>query len=309
MSSTEATTGTEQSDALAEARKQLAALIEAAKVGNIIPRQLPGQLEAIAEQLAQAEAQAAEALKAARANSGAGSDGGNDEKATAEFWKVAIHELRTPMTSIRGYGDMLNNTSMAGPLSEMQSQLLAVMRANSRRMEGLLADMSHLNKLRAGIVHVSSKMDMFSNIGMMLKKKAQPLAEELGRQIEFEIPQGLPLLEIDAELLVVALMKLIENGLRYSPEVTGKVIVRAEADGKMLVIHIEDNGIGMKPEELARLGEIYFRSDNELVRSYKGSGLGVAIAYGLIDVLGGTHSVTSQHGAGTQFVVRLPGMS
>lgn len=298
-------------DALSEARAQVNALLEAARTGAIIPIRLPGQIEAIAELLAQAETQAAAALQQAQkaASSTSGGGGGFDQKDTAEFWKIAIHELRTPMTSIRGYGDMLNNTGMAGPLSDMQSQLLQVMRANSRRMEGLLSDMSYLNKIRADILHVTPKMDMFSNIGMMLKKKAEPLAEELHRQIEFEIPQGLPLLETDGELLSVALMKLIENGLRYSVEDTGKVTVRAESKGYELVIHIEDNGIGMTPDEIKRLGEVYFRSDHELVRSYKGSGLGVAIAYGLIKGLNGTYTVKSELGKGTHFTVTLTGLS
>lgn len=296
--------------ALSEARAQVNALLEAARTGAIIPIRLPGQIEAIAELLTQAETQAAAALQEAqKAASSTSGGGGFDQKEAAEFWKVAIHELRTPMTSIRGYGDMLNNTGMAGPLSDMQSQLLQVMRANSRRMEGLLSDMSYLNKVRADILHVTPKMDMFSNIGMMLKKKAEPLAEELHRQIEFEIPQGLPLLETDGELLSVALMKLIENGLRYSAEDTGKVTVRAEAKGYDLVIHIEDNGIGMTPDEMKRLGEVYFRSDHELVRSYKGSGLGVAIAYGLIKGLNGIYTVKSEFGKGTHFTVTLTGLS
>lgn len=303
-------TNTTTQNALAEARAQLNTLLEAARTGALIPIRLPGQIEAITDLLTQAEQQAAAALQQAKQAAGSGGGGGEfDEKATAEFWKIAIHELRTPMTSIRGYGDMLNNTGMAGPLSEMQSQLLQVMRTNSRRMEGLLSDMSYLNKIRAGILHVTPKMDMFSNIGMMLKKKAEPLAEELHRHIEFEIPQGLPLLETDAELLSVALMKIIENGLRYSAEDTGKVTVRAEANGYNLVIHIDDNGIGITTDEMKRLGEVYFRSDHELVRSYKGSGLGIAIAYGLIEAMNGTHTVKSEFGKGTHFTVTIPGMS
>lgn len=296
---------TEQ-NALEQARTQLAELIEAAKKGAIIPIRLPGQLEAIADLLTQAD----EAAKNAPSSASASNSGGSDDaiKENAEFWKIAIHELRTPMTSIRGYSDMLSNAGMVGEMTEMQSQLLQVIRSNSRRMEGLLADMSNLNKVRAGIVIVTPKMDTMGNIAMMLKKKAQPVADELKRQLEFEIPQGLPILNTDAELLSVAMVKLIENGLRYSAEETGKVLVRAEPNGSKVMLHIEDNGIGMTPEELDKLGTVYFRSENEMVRSYKGSGLGVAIAYGLIDALGGTYSVTSEVDKGTHFIVTLPGM-
>jgi signal transduction histidine kinase len=295
---------TTEPNALTQARAQLDELIAAARTGAIIPIRLTGQLEAVAALLAEVEAGAA--ASASQQAAPGSMDAAMQEN--AEFWKIAIHELRTPMTSIRGYSDMLNNTGMAGPLTEMQGQLLQVIRSNSRRMETLLSDMSYINKIRAGIVHVTAKMDTMGNIAMMLRKKAEPLALELKREITFDIPQGLPILNTDAELLTAALMKLIENGLRYSTEGSGQVTVRAQADGSRLLLHIEDNGIGMSAEELGRLGTLYYRSDNEVVRAYKGSGLGVAIAYGLIAALGGTHQVESTPGQGTRYVISLPGM-
>ena len=84
--------------------------------------------------------------------------------------------------------------------------------------------------------------------------------------------------------------------------------VAASGEGSDLIIKVIDNGIGMTPEDLARLGEVYFRSENELVRSFKGSGLGVPVAYGLIKLLGGTVSVVSEAEKGTTFTVRIPGM-
>lgn len=296
---------TQHNNTLTQARAQLEELIAAARTGAIIPIRLTGQLEAVAALLAEAEtgASAAAAMEA--------TPGSMDAmmRENAEFWKIAIHELRTPMTSIRGYSDMLSNTSMAGPLTEMQGQLLQVIRSNSRRMETLLSDMSHINKIRAGIVHVTAKMDTMGNIIMMLRKKAEPLAQELNRQIAFEVPQGLPILNTDADLLTTALMKLIENGLRYSAEGSGQVMVQAQADGSRVLLTIADNGIGMSEAELARLGGLYFRSDQELVRSYKGSGLGVAIAYGLLEALGGTHQVESAVGQGTRYTITLPGLA
>jgi two-component system sporulation sensor kinase B len=72
---------------------------------------------------------------------------------------------------------------------------------------------------------------------------------------------------------------------------------------------VQDNGIGMTPEEIAQLGTIYFRSENELVRSYKGSGLGIPVAYGIIRLLDGTIEVQSEKDKGTTFTVTLTGMS
>ncbi len=172
-----------------------------------------------------------------------------------------------------------------------------------------MIDVSTVNKLRKGTLKVSPKMDMFKNIAMRLEKDMTPLAQELGRSLTFDVPSGLPILNIDSDLLVQALSKLIENGLRYSAAESGQVTVSGSADGSRLVIEIADNGIGMTPEEMAKLGTIYFRSDNDTVREHKGSGLGIPIAYGLIEKLGGDISVHSAPGEGTRFTVSLPGMT
>jgi signal transduction histidine kinase len=122
------------------------------------------------------------------------------------------------------------------------------------------------------------------------------------------VPQGLPLLNTDGDLLAKAIKKLVENALRYTLD-GGVVTVRAEADGNRLRIIIEDNGIGMKPEEIAQLGTLYYRADHDHVRSYKGSGLGIPIAYGIVQLLDGKVSVESQPEQGSRFILTFTGMS
>ena len=292
-------------DALQQARAQMKELLEAARKGMIIPIRLPAQIEAIEALLEQAETQQAEAAKATAVPA----DVDEVLKNHAQFISHAIHELRTPVTSIRGYSDMLNTPAMS-ELSPMQKQFVDVIRTNTKRMEGLLTDVSYVTKLRAGTLRLNQKMDMFKNIAMMLQKKAEPIVAELNRKLEIqEVPQGLPLLNTDGEMLSNALIKLIENGLRYSAEGEGKVTVSSTHEGNTLKIVIEDNGIGMTPEELAQLGTLYFRSDHDLVRSYKGSGLGITIAYGIVALLGGKVTVESEVNKGTKFTVSLSGMS
>lgn len=292
-------------DPLAQAQTLLDELITAAESGALIPFRLPGQLTAIRDVIAQA--QAAQNAPQAEAQSTETAAPGQEEllKEQAYFVSHAVHELRTPMTSIRGYADMLNSM---GPLNDMQKQFVDTIRTNSRRMEGLLTDVSDTAKIKGGTLKLNSKMDMFKNIAMMIEKLAQPTAEALGRKLTFDIPQGLPLLDVDGELLAKAIYKLVENGLRYSGD-DGEVTVRGASDNGKLVITVSDNGIGMTPEERAQLGTIYYRSDNETVRSFKGSGLGIPVAYGIIRLLGGTVDVTSEQGSGTTFTIVMPGMS
>jgi signal transduction histidine kinase len=296
---------------LAQAKTLLEDLIHSAETGAIIPIRLPGQLNAIRDLLDQVQQESeAEAAKAAAALAAAASAAVPADQAEflteqAKFVSHAIHELRTPMTSIRGYSDMLRSM---GPLNEMQQQFVETIRTNSRRMEGLLTDVSDTSKIKAGTLRLNPKMDMFKNVAMMVEKQAQPVADQLNRKLTFDIPQGLPILNVDGELLAKALYKLVENGLRYSGD-GGAVTVTGSADGSTLVIEVKDNGIGMTPEDLAKLGTIYFRADNETVLSHKGSGLGVPVAYGIVRALGGTVAVSSEAGAGTTFTIKLPGIS
>lgn len=289
-------------DALGQAKALLTQLTEDAKKGAIIPFRLPGQLEEILA-----------AMDRGKADGGADASGGGGDldafkKDLAGVLSHGFHDLRLPLTSIRGYSDMLGTPSM-GELNPMQQQFLATVRTNARRLESLLTDVSDLSKIYLGTLKVTPKMDMFKNISMMLEKANRALADELGRTLNFEIPSGLPILNVDAEMLAKALNKLVENALRYSATEGGLVNVSASGDGSTLKVTIQDNGIGMTPEELEKLGTPYFRSDNESVLAFKGSGLGIPIAYSLIKMMGGTVTVVSQPGQGSTFTVSLPGMS
>lgn len=292
-------------DALHEARHLLNELTEAARKGQIIPIRLTGQLEAIQEAFERAQEQQAQAAAAAAA-----APSGDIERFTQELAGLlshGFHDLRLPLTNIRGYADMLGSPAM-GTLSDMQAQFVGTVRTNARRMEALLIDVSDIAKLRCGTLKATPKMDMFKNIAMMTEKAMRPLADELQRKFEVDVPQGLPLLNTDGELLAKALNKLVENALRYTRPEDGHVRLSGEAEGKLLHIRVEDNGIGMSPEELGQLGTPYFRADNDLVLSYKGSGLGIPIAFGLIRLLGGSIGAASQPGQGTTFTVTLTGM-
>jgi len=295
-----------KADSLNTVHALLDGLIQQAKSGAIIPVRLAGQLEAVQEALRAANVTEAPApLDPSVVPTDPVAAAMQDQ---AQFISHAIHELRTPMTSIRGYADML--VSM-GKLEDMQKQFMETIRTNARRMEGLLTDVSDMSKLRGGTMRYTLKMDMFKNIAMMIEKQMGSLAESMGRTLTFDVPQGLPLLNTDGELLAKAVGKLVENALRYcDPDKDAcAVMVTARGENNTLIIAVSDQGVGMAPNDLAELGTIYFRANDDLVRTYKGSGLGVPIAYGIVTLLGGTIAVESTVSAGSTFTIRLPGMS
>lgn len=292
--------------ALKQAQEKIQALYDAAKSGAIIPIRLPGQIDEIATLLKQAEAEHEIEVKDAKAKAGP-ADMQTFIEEESYFVSHAIHELNTPLTSIRGYSDML--MMMPPGLNDSQKTFMDTVKVNVLRMQNLLSDMRYLNKVRKGTQKLEPKMDMFTQIAQRLEKELKPRAEQMNRTLEFITPSGLPLLMIDSTLMGVALTKLVENSLQYSKAGEGKVTVSAEADNNFLVIKVIDNGIGMTEEELGKLGTIYFRGERDEVREFKGSGVGIPLAYGIFKLMEATVTVESKVDAGTTFTIRIKGMS
>ncbi|GAB4422951.1 MAG: hypothetical protein Kow00106_20100 [Anaerolineae bacterium] len=223
----------------------------------------------------------------------------------ARFASLMVHEIRIPLTSIKGYSDMLAK-NVVGELNEMQTQFVETIRSNVGRMEQLVSDISDISKLRSGRLRLEPKMDLYKNIALQVEKAMAPLAAAHNHTLVFETPAGLPLLNVDAERLALALTKLVTNALQYTPD-GGTITVRAEAvDGK-LKVSVIDTGIGMSAEEQQHVGELFWRADNEHVRSFKGHGLGLPIAKGLIELMGGEFFFSSEAGKGSTFGFIVPG--
>lgn len=227
---------------------------------------------------------------------------------TAKFISVMVHEIRKPLTSIRGYSDMLGKNVM-GPLNEMQAQFVDTIRKNSISMEQLVTDISDMSKLQAGRIIPNPKMEMYKNVAMQLEKDLTEPAKERGITLVFETPQGLPLLNLDGTRVEQALRKLIDNAVKYTPEGGGTVTIRAEGRGNALHIFVVDKGVGISTTDQARLGELFFRGDQELVTQTKGYGLGLPIALACLKLVGGELRWTSQINEGSTFEVILPAMS
>ncbi len=226
----------------------------------------------------------------------------------AHFNSVMVHEIRKPMTSIRGYSDMLHKPGLIGPLNDMQTQFVGVIRNNIINMEGLVSDISDINKLTYGKMRLDAKMTTFGQIMMEVQKQSEALNADFGHTLTFEVPQGLPILTVDTKQLVKVIMHLIRNAIQYTPK-AGQITLKAERfEGNQLRVTITDSGIGIKPEDIKRLGEPFFRSDQELVTTTKGYGLGIPVSKGFLKLMGTELNVESALGQGTTMSFVLTGM-
>lgn len=229
------------------------------------------------------------------------------ELSHSHFVSFMVHELRKPMTSIRGYADMLDKR-VVGELNDMQGQFVSTIRRNVISMEKLLADLSDYSKMSSGRLKAENKMDLAKNILLDVQKQTAELAKECKQDLVFEVPDGLPLLNLDGTRVKQAVIKLVENSLRYTPE-GGQVVVKAQPAEGGLEIIVKDNGVGMMPEELARLGELFFRGDDPIVTNSKGYGLGIPIVLECMKLVNGRLFHESQKNVGSTFGIFLPGMS
>lgn len=222
----------------------------------------------------------------------------------AKFVSVMVHEIRIPMTSIRGYNDMLAK-NVVGELNEMQQQFVEVIRSNVIRMERLVTDVSDMSKLRSGRIRLEPKMDMYKNIALEVEKATAGLAAEHNHTLTFDTPQGLPILNVDGPRLVQVITKLVINALQYTPD-GGEITVCARRGDGTLTVSVQDTGIGMTGEEQGRIGELFWRGESEHVRSFKGHGLGLPITIGLLKLMGGELTCTSAPEQGSTFSIEIP---
>ncbi len=227
-------------------------------------------------------------------------------KKHGEFVSFTVHEIRKPMTTIRGYSDMLVKKLISDPA--MQDQFMGTIRNNVISMDNLLSDISDMTKMTTGRMVAEPKMDMVKNISMKLEKEFTEKAEARKVKLSFDIPSGLPMLNLDSGRVEKALSKLIDNAIKYTHEGQGEVVVSARGENGKLRITVSDNGVGISDHDQQRLGELFFRGDQELVLQTKGYGMGIPIALECMKMVNGELTWESAEGKGSSFSILIPVM-
>jgi signal transduction histidine kinase len=223
--------------------------------------------------------------------------------AKTEFISTVTHELRIPMTSIKGYSEMLG---LMGQLSEQQKGFLTIIRNNIERMSVLVSDLSDIARIESGRL----KLEVVE--GVKLAQVVNDLLPSMRAEIEqrqhtvhVDIPTELPAVRADPLRLAQILTNLISNAYKYTPN-GGTITIRAQRDGHQVHCEVADTGVGMTPEEVGRLFTKFWRADDPHVREQPGTGLGLTIAKNLIELQGGQLAVNSRKGLGTTFSFTLP---
>jgi signal transduction histidine kinase len=238
------------------------------------------------DRLAQENARLAEALQQAQQNQ-------------AKFVSVVTHELRIPMTSIKGYTDLLR-AGAVGPVNEQQLSFLNVIRNNVDRMSALVSDLSDLSRLDTGRLKLTPAAFNLSDKVEETLSSLRPGIEESNHTLEVDIPAHLPQVYADPGRTAQVLVNLLTNAAHYTPA-HGKIQLSAKQADDRVRLEVSDTGIGISPADQVQLFTPFFRSEEAAVRQYPGWGLGLAIAQGLVQAMGGEMGFTSVPGAGSSF--------
>ncbi len=234
-------------------------------------------------------------------------------EAKSEFVSFVAHELKNPMTSMKGYADLLLK-GVVGPVNEQQSDFLNTISSSVTRMEKLVSDLNDLTKQQTNNLRLELGPVGFATVVAETLRAQQRMLDEKGQAVTVDVPEHLPAALADHTRLVQILTNFVSNANKYTPE-GGAVTIRARAarniwdpGGAPQVLHcsVRDTGIGMSEDDLRRLFTPYFRSDNPSVRGQPGTGLGLTITRGLVEQHGGRVWVESTPGKGTTFHFTIP---
>ena len=231
------------------------------------------------------------------------------DQAKIEFMDFVAHELKQPMTSMQGYAKMLS-LGIGGELSETQSQFAQVIAANVDRMGRMVNNLLEISRLEAGRTKLKPEQLQPKEIVDQALVAIQAEMEAREHSLEVHLPEALSPINCDRDRLLQILGYLLSNACRYTPNGGTIQVAVSEPDPpagqpRHLLFSISDTGIGMSPEDLARLDK-FFRADHDLIVSQPGTGLGISIARGLIELHGGELTIESEPDRGSTFSFTIP---
>jgi len=233
--------------------------------------------------------------------------------AKSDFVSFVAHELKTPMTSIRGYADLLMGGAM-GEVNEGQENFLNTILNNVSRMATLVTDLSDISRIEAGRLRLEFESINVKDIVNEVVRAQGHSIDSKNQILDLQIPENLSQVWGDRVRMIQVLANLVSNANKYSPE-AGSIQISAEQteniwdpDGAAEVVRIgvKDNGIGMSEADQDRIFSKFFRSEDPKAREAPGSGLGLNITKNLIEMQGGIIWFESEHGVGTTFNITIP---
>ena len=225
------------------------------------------------------------------------------ENIRKDFVANVSHEIKTPLTSIKGYAETL----LDGAIEDKNNarDFLQIIGSDSNRLVRLVDDLLDLSKIESGKLNLTFAPCSIESVVDRVIAGFKKQSGSKGIEIKKEISKDLSKVKIDESGIAQVLLNLIDNGIKYNKE-NGSIIISSQEKGSFVCVNISDTGIGIPEEDIQRIFERFYRVDKARSRQLGGTGLGLSIVKHIVQVHGGEVSVQSQLGKGSTFSFTLP---
>ncbi len=221
-----------------------------------------------------------------------------------DFVSSVTHELRTPVTSMLGYLELLDDGD-AGPLNPDQQRMLEAIGRNSRRLLSRIEDLLTVSGVEAGAMRLQAAPMSVQALVDSATSALVPTMRGRDLTLVVDVADDVATIVGDAEKLDRVLINLLSNATKFTPD-GGRITIRVRREVGAVTISVADTGIGIPVDEQPRVFERFFRSSNAQELAVPGTGLGLVIVKGIVELHGGTIALESAPGVGTEVTVILP---
>ena len=231
-------------------------------------------------------------------------------QAKSNFLSFMSHELRTPLTAIIGFSEMLISDVEADGRPEWVDDLRRVHDSGKYLLE-LINDILDISKIEAGKMEVHSESFELPAMIRDVKDVMRHLVERKNNRLEIDCPENIGSMQADRIKVRQCLLNLLSNASKFTERgvVTFSASREARNGADWLVFRVKDTGIGMTPEQMAKLFRAFTQADDSTSRRYGGTGLGLALTKKFCQMMGGDVSVASEPGKGSTFTIELPAIA
>lgn len=225
--------------------------------------------------------------------------------AKSEFVSLVSHELKNPLTSIKGYGDLLLGGMSGGKLSSVHEEFVNTILGNVKRMERLVKDLTDVSRIDTGQFQIDRGPIPMTTVVSETANTVQSMAAEKDIDIHLKLMPTSPIVMGDQARLVQVLTNLMSNACKYSPPNSNVYVSLSNGNG-MVKCTVKDEGFGIAKEEQQRLFTKFFRSQDPDIRQSNGTGLGLSISKAIVELHDGEIGFESELGEGSTFWFTVP---
>lgn len=223
------------------------------------------------------------------------------DKLKSEFVSIVSHELKTPLAAMKTSAQVMG---MADPSEETRQEMQDIIIRNIDRQTNLVNDLLDLSRIESGRLKLNCENVTLDALIANSIETVNPAAVEKGITLDAKLPEGLPSVKGDQEKLIWVVINILNNAIKFTPG-GGAISIKARELNGQVEVRVSDTGIGILPEELAKVFEKFYQVDSTLAREAGGTGLGLAICKGIIEAHNGRIWVESEFGRGSTFSFTL----